>query len=85
MTEMKPTPSKGHICFDTLVGREFFHGPEGDLYIADSTRVIRESDGYRLGARWECMPRPDGHAHYILEVYGIDITRLASHEDGNKP
>ena len=65
--------SEGHIAFSET--REFFHGPDGTLYQSELTYPI-DIYGYRQGARFECMPRQDGHSKYLLEVWEISARSL---------
>lgn len=66
--------SKGHYFFDHDNQREFIHDSQGNLYAAETWRPLA-TDGYRLGARFECAPRPDKHVKYIREVFGIDLEK----------
>ncbi len=62
--------SKGHIV--TADGFEFFHGVDGTLYVAPANSPL-DVWGYRMGARFECMPRGDGHAQYLRNVWNVEI------------
>jgi hypothetical protein len=69
-----PEPkSKGHVCFDLDRIFEFIHYETDEgilLYRAPLDRPIGP-DGYRQGARFECMPRPDGHRAYLRNAWGV--------------
>lgn len=57
--------SKGHVG---IIGRyEYFHGPDGCLYLANLSSPL-DVNGYRLGGEFECMPRPDGHAEHMAHI-----------------
>lgn len=60
--------SKGHVT--TAHGREFFHGPDGTLYAAPEGNPL-DLDGYRQGARFECMPRSDGHQAFLRDSWKV--------------
>lgn len=64
------TSSKDHVAFG--FGFEFFHGPDGVLYQAPLSCPMG-LDGYRQGARFECQPRSDGHAHFMSVTYDITL------------
>ena len=53
-------------------GFEFFHGPDGTLYRAPMSCPIG-LDGYRQGARFECMPRSDDHRKHMATVWNIAL------------
>lgn len=65
-----PTKSRGHVCFSN--GWEYFTDEDGLLY-----RVLIGNPlngmGFRMGARFECQPRADGHRQYLKDAYGITI------------
>lgn len=62
--------SLGHVT--TAHGREFFHGPDGTLYAAPEGNPL-DLGGYRQGARFECMPRSDGHRAFLWESWKIGV------------
>ena len=61
--------SIGHVCFAD--GREFFRGPEGDLYQADLRCSTIRTTGYRGPATWECSARKDGHRWHLRHAWGV--------------
>lgn len=67
---MTQQTSKGHVA--TSGKAEFFHGPDGTLWRSSIDGPLAP-DGYRRGARFECAPRPDGHAHYLASAHDIEV------------
>jgi len=65
-----PKQSKGHLVFTDDF--EFLHGPDGALYRAPLSCPIG-LNGYRQGARFECMPRSDGHKAHMKTVWNINL------------
>jgi len=62
--------SLGHVRFHEEW--EFFWDLNGDLYRAPRRNPL-ELNGYRQGARFECVARKDNHRRYLAEVYGIEV------------
>lgn len=62
--------SKGHVCY--VLDFEFLRGPDGTLYRAPKANPL-DTQGYRMGARFECMPRQDGHKMYLKNVWGVEV------------
>jgi hypothetical protein len=75
---MTSKPSRGHVAYSDGpgVGWEFYRAPNGALMRAPAEAPL-DARGYRQGGRFECMPRADGHAQYLLQRYGLEITHTA--------
>ena len=64
----RDNPSKGHVMF---VGDfEYLIGESGCLFRAPASSPL-DIHGYRMGARFECMPRPiETFKKYIVIIHG---------------
>lgn len=69
---MKNSKSKGHLRF--AEGREFLIGADKCLYVAPINSPL-DIHGYRMGARFECMPRADKFKEYLSVVWGVGKRR----------
>lgn len=60
--------SRGHVMF--LNNYEYFKAPDGTLYRAKTSNYI-SIDGYRVGARFECVASSViRHVKYLLTFNG---------------